>query len=224
MDENRALDVGQGNVARPTHLTESEDEHPYSGRNQTIAQPTGRSVPSSPDEASLPSDMESHEAYRRKKKMMSDEDANGAPLGGLREGAKVGKLREASDAPSHMEEHTSERSLSTSDDLELDPINSDGSQSDDEETGLTRSDKRNNKKRRRKAQELGARIAGTVEPHNTSYKSAERNVLRALFLNSLLVASWYFFSLSISIVSHLPFPFVYGAVLTQNSVQQMDVH
>lgn len=93
-------------------------------------------------------------------------------------------------------------SRSTSEDVELHHIASEDEWTDDEETGLAKRDNRNRKRRRRKNTLLDQRI---IRDDKTSKldtaKSADRSVLWASFVNTLLIGSWYFFSLSISIVS-----------------------
>ena len=92
-------------------------------------------------------------------------------------------------------------SRSTSDDVELSHLAPDDALTDDEETGLTKKDKEHRKRRRRKATRLDGRIAGNVKTSKQEQKLADWNVLKAMIINVLLIASWYLFSLSISIVS-----------------------
>lgn len=93
-------------------------------------------------------------------------------------------------------------SRSTSEDVELHHIASEDDWTDDEETGLAKRDNKNRKRRRRKNTLLDQRI---IRDDKTSKldtaKSADRSVLWASFVNTLLIGLWYFFSLSISIVS-----------------------
>lgn len=85
---------------------------------------------------------------------------------------------------------------------ELDVMSSDDDQYD-EETGLTASQKRQRRRRRRQRRKLDARIADTKSSRYAIFNIglADRNVLRKLFVNAGLILMWYFFSLSISIVS-----------------------
>lgn len=91
-------------------------------------------------------------------------------------------------------------SKSTSDNVELNHIASEEDVNDDEESGLTKIDRRHRERRRRKPT-IEERVAGNVKVCKTERRIADRNVLKTLAFNSLLVASWYIFSLSISIVS-----------------------
>ena len=92
-------------------------------------------------------------------------------------------------------------SMSTSDGYELGRLPADDVCTDDEETGLTKKTKEHRKRKRRKATQLDERIAGTVKTSKQEQKAANWNVLKAVIINVLLIASWYLFSLSISMVS-----------------------
>ncbi|KAL6714609.1 hypothetical protein ACLMJK_008034 [Lecanora helva] len=88
-------------------------------------------------------------------------------------------------------------SMSTSDDVELSHFARGDALSDDEETGLTRKDKEHRKRKRRRNTHLDGRIAGNVK--SSKKEQADKNVLKALLINILLILAWYLFSLSISI-------------------------
>lgn len=93
-------------------------------------------------------------------------------------------------------------SVAESEELEMDYIPSDDDLNDDEETGLTarqRSERR--RRRRRQRRQLDARIAGVKASRKDGRKLADKNVIKKLLINALLIGLWYFFSLSISIVS-----------------------
>ena len=73
---------------------------------------------------------------------------------------------------------------------------------DDEETGLTRKDRQ--RKRRKRVRQ--ARLDQRIVPERISAeerKKADKNVVRQLMINILLIGLWYLFSLSISLVSAL---------------------
>ena len=92
-------------------------------------------------------------------------------------------------------------SRTTSDDFELDRLTTEDPFSDDMEAGMTKKNKNHRKRRRRKAVRMDERLAGggkASKPHNQFSYSA---IYTAWLVNALLVASWYAFSLSISIVS-----------------------
>ena len=127
-------------------------------------------------------------------------------------------------AYSSDEGHASDfSSLSTSDDVELSQLASGDGLTDDEETGLTKKDKEHRKRKRRRHTRLDGRIAGTAKTSTQEQRAADKNVLKAMIINVLLILAWYLFSLSISIVS----PVLQSdcAVVTDCvTVQQMDVH
>lgn len=99
---------------------------------------------------------------------------------------------------------TSELSSSAMETRELDEMSSDDDQYD-EETGLTASQKRQRRRRRRQRRKLDARIADVKSSRFglPSLGLADRHVARKLLVNAGLILLWYFFSLSISVVSSL---------------------
>lgn len=97
-------------------------------------------------------------------------------------------------------------SLSMSDEVELDQLSSPCALSDDEERGLTKTDDQPPNGRRRRRADTLDRTAGLLQLSKGGPKLADRSVFKTLFFNSLLVASWYIFSLSISLASPFPDP------------------
>lgn len=87
---------------------------------------------------------------------------------------------------------------STSDEVEMGHLPDDGL--DDEETGLTGKDKSARKQRRRRNTLLDQRIVGETTVSAEERKEADQNVMKKSLVNGLLIAMWYTFSLSISIV------------------------
>lgn len=77
---------------------------------------------------------------------------------------------------------------------------------DDEETGLTKKDKRRKKAKRRRNTRLDNRIV-MDKISEEERKEADQNVVRKLAINGILIGLWYLFSLSISLVRISPFPF-----------------
>ena len=95
----------------------------------------------------------------------------------------------------------------------------------DEESGLTTAERRKFLRRKRRKNRLENRIAGNHGDgvlSQESKKLADRQVLRKILINSALIAAWYTFSLSISIVSLLVCLLSWQG-LTTTTVQQMDV-
>ena len=106
-------------------------------------------------------------------------------------------------AHSSDEEYGSDRT--TSDEVELKEVSSDDEGTDDEEAGLTKTDGGKRKRRRKANTLLSERVVSTPSILKQDHSSADRSVIKALLINALLIASWYAFSLSISIVSLKPF-------------------
>ena len=94
-------------------------------------------------------------------------------------------------------------SRTTSDDFELDHFTAEDPFGDDEEMGMTRNEVMHRKRRRRKALRMDERFAGNVKASKQNMTSTYSGVYKAWLINALLVASWYAFSLSISIVSNI---------------------
>lgn len=92
--------------------------------------------------------------------------------------------------------------------VEMDYMTSDDDLHDDEETGLTAKQRRQQRRRRRnQRRQLDARIADVKASRRDTLTLglADKDVLKKLLVNAVLILMWYFFSLSISIVSPSPF-------------------
>jgi solute carrier family 35 protein C2 len=76
---------------------------------------------------------------------------------------------------------------------------------DDEEAGLTGGDRRRKQHKRRRNTQLDQRVAPDMVTEDER-KEADRNVVKDLLINGVLIALWYTFSLSISLVSLPPYP------------------
>jgi hypothetical protein len=92
--------------------------------------------------------------------------------------------------------------MSTSEPLEMIDVLSDsdaGSGSEmDEETGLT---KRERRQKKRQHDQLDVRIGEHIPVSKHEARLADRDVVKKLLVNSVLILLWYFFSLAISIVN-----------------------
>lgn len=98
--------------------------------------------------------------------------------------------------------HSSDLSCaSATGDAEQDHLSSDLGSTDDEEVGLARKELGERKRKRTEHTHLDKRIAGSTSVPKQKRSSADKSVIKALITNALLIASWYVFSLSISIVS-----------------------
>ncbi|KAL9579795.1 MAG: hypothetical protein Q9212_004892 [Teloschistes hypoglaucus] len=94
---------------------------------------------------------------------------------------------------------------STSEDVEMERMPSDDALTDDEETGLTGKDKRKRTRRRTLNSQLDERVAGSMGASTSRWSLADRNVIKASLINALLIASWYLFSVSISVYNRWMF-------------------
>lgn len=152
------------------------------------------------------------EGYRRRRAQLMAGLENGHARGKGHRKHSRRQHRETAGTPNgegkHMgyssDESSEFSSRSTSDDVELGHLAPDDALQDDEETGLTKKNNEHRKRRRRKATRLDGRIGGNIKTSKQEQKVADWNVLKAMIINIALIASWYLFSLSISIVSAYP--------------------
>ena len=164
-------------------------------------------------DSSTPPAMDSAGDARRRKALLM-KHANGSIADTLQ--AKSNLRRQRRKAPSGSRdlsgrEHTNYSSddgessdfssRTASDDVELKNLSSDLDFTEDEEAGLAKKDLGRRKRRRRRNTLLKDRVIGAPSVSKQDQDSADRSVIRALLINALLIASWYAFSLSISIVS-----------------------
>ncbi|RJE20319.1 nucleotide-sugar transporter [Aspergillus sclerotialis] len=86
--------------------------------------------------------------------------------------------------------------------VEMDYMSSDDDH-DDEETGLTTKQRRQRRRRRKQRRHLDARIAGVKASRLDTFTMGltDKDIIKKLLVNACLILLWYFFSLSISIVS-----------------------
>ncbi len=187
-----------------------------SGRVESLHRPSigyeDSTAGSDADADHLSSDMDgTGDGYRRRRAQIMDglENGNAIKKGFRKKHAH--RHRDASRASdeenkqlvySSDEGHGSEfSSRTTSEDFELDHLTTEDPFNDDAETGMTKKDKKHRKRRRRKAVRMDERFAGNVKASKPNKKFTYRDIYKAWLINALLVASWYAFSLSISIVS-----------------------
>lgn len=156
------------------------------------------------------------DGYRRRRAQLMDGLENGSARAKTSSQKHIRGHRNASGAPdeenkqlvySSDEGHGSDfSSRTTSEDFELEHINGEDPFSDDEETGMTKRDRSHRKRRRRKAKRMDERFAGNIKASNPNKTTTYSGIYKAWLINALLVASWYAFSLSISIVSEVMKP------------------
>lgn len=158
----------------------------------------------------LSSDMDgAGDGYRRRRAQLMNRLENGSARRKRSSKKHVRNHRNPTGAPDEGNEqlayfsdegHGSDfSSRTTSEELELDHLTAEHSFSDDEETGMTKKDKRHRKRRRKKAMRIDERFVGNVKASKPNRKSTYSEIYKAWLINALLVASWYTFSLSISI-------------------------
>ncbi|KAL9113613.1 MAG: hypothetical protein Q9227_002351 [Pyrenula ochraceoflavens] len=90
-------------------------------------------------------------------------------------------------------------SKSSSQELEMDDINSDNGEDIDEETGLTSKERNKYHDRNTARNQLDVRIAGNHSLTQEEKRDADKNVIKQLLANAVLIALWYTFSIAISI-------------------------
>lgn len=86
-------------------------------------------------------------------------------------------------------EHSDSSEKSESDDLELDDMSADGLE-DDEETGLTKGDRRRRRRRKRRNTQLDQRIVEDVKITKAEEKLANQNLLHSMLINGVLIGLW----------------------------------
>ena len=158
-------------------------------------------------------DMDNVEIHRRKKAQMM---ANGETHGMKNRGDDKRLMLNGTKGPELGS------SQSPNEEMEMEELGDEDSLSDDEETGLRKADKKKRKRRRRRDTDLDARIGGSTMTAKQEQKVADKAVLRSLIINIILIGSWYFFSLSLSIVRLGPASQQIH-LLIRSKVQQVDV-
>lgn len=83
------------------------------------------------------------------------------------------------------------------------PSFSDDDLHSDEETGLSNKERARRQKKRQRITQLGQRIVRGESLSAEERQEADKDVVRRLLVNMFLILLWYFFSLSISLVSRL---------------------
>lgn len=165
-----------------------------------------------PDGSSQLPGMDGSDGYRRRRALLARENTAGRLDGGM-QGNRDNRPKRKRDGDllnqgvdSNRITHDSDgnssdfSSRSTSDDVELYRVNSKDGLTDDEEAGLTKKDRQRRRRRRRKNTLMDQRVVTNIKASKQDRSLADMSVLRASLINALLIASWYFFSLSISIV------------------------
>ncbi|KAI0840682.1 triose-phosphate transporter family-domain-containing protein [Hypoxylon sp. FL0890] len=106
-------------------------------------------------------------------------------------------IKNPGDLEAKISEEGQSRDASRSDNKDEDSL-SEEDLHDDEETGLTKKDKRRKQAKRRRNTRLDQRIARD-RITDEERKEADQNVFKKLAINAVLIGLWYLFSLSISL-------------------------
>jgi len=88
-----------------------------------------------------------------------------------------------------------------SSDWEMGHMDSEDEVGDDEETGLTKADKRLQAKQKKRKMLLKNRIVPENSQKSAEDELASKTFAKAALVNAILIALWYTFSISISVVS-----------------------
>jgi solute carrier family 35 protein C2 len=91
--------------------------------------------------------------------------------------------------------------ISSGSDWEMDDIRSDDGLEDDEETGLTAQDRQKRTKRKRRNTMADERVAPAADTTKEEERLASQHFWHDTAINAVLIALWYTFSISISVVS-----------------------
>ena len=113
-------------------------------------------------------------------------------------------IPEAGDDDEHNKGKETDSLARSSSDWELDDIHSDEGLEDDEETGLTQQERSKRKKRKRRNTMMDERMAHDSAASKEETRLANASFYRASLINGFLIAMWYTFSISISVVCFHP--------------------
>lgn len=91
--------------------------------------------------------------------------------------------------------------MTSSDDFEMDDIASDDGLEDDEETGLTSTDRQKRRRRKRRGTMLDERVVSGSDTRLEEKRLANRSFWSAFIMNGVFILLWYLFSISITVVS-----------------------
>ena len=90
----------------------------------------------------------------------------------------------------YEEPRSDSSSRTTSEDVELDRMASEDGLTDDEETGLTKGDRRRRRRRKRRHALMDERIAEGAEPEKQERTLADKSIMGRLFVNAVLIGLW----------------------------------
>lgn len=111
-------------------------------------------------------------------------------------GTKHGSTAKQSPANGHIPE---ESDAASSSDVEMDHIHTGDELTDDEETGLTHTQRKKRRRRKRRSTQLDERIVSGEDKARVGGELARASIVREYAINAVLIGLWYSFSISISV-------------------------
>lgn len=139
------------------------------------------------------------QGHRRRRSTLTANPNTAQPSNSRTTRPRATSIKSPGDLEAKISEEGHSRDVSRSDAKEEDSL-SEEDLHDDEETGLTKKDKRRKRAKRRRNTRLDQRIARD-KITDEERKEADQDVFRKLVINAVLIGLWYLFSLSISLVS-----------------------
>ena len=133
--------------------------------------------------------MDEHNSSARRKGQIIDDNLNIEQERLLPPAASA--HNEHADSSASVDNPRETGSGAESSDFELDDMLSDEGLEDDEETGLTGTERGNRRRRKRKNARLDQRVAGDIKFSEDEDKTATRTVIRASLINASLIGLWY---------------------------------
>ncbi|KAI1399355.1 TPT-domain-containing protein [Hypoxylon fuscum] len=137
------------------------------------------------------------QGHRRRRSTLTANPNTAQPSNSRTTRPRATSIKSPGDLEAKISEEGHSRDVSRSDAKEEDSL-SEEDLHDDEETGLTKKDKRRKRAKRRRNTRLDQRIARD-KITDEERKEADQDVFRKLVINAVLIGLWYLFSLSISL-------------------------
>ena len=131
-------------------------------------------------------------ARRAGRSNTKSERSSGLPSGRLEGHDNVHEADELKHSvfSSDEEPRSGSSSRTTSEDVELDRLASEDGLTDDEETGLTKGDRRRRRRRKRRHTLMDERIAEGAEPEKQERTLADKSIIGRLLVNAVLIGLW----------------------------------
>ena len=114
-------------------------------------------------------------------------------------GTKHGNVHPSKQSPANGHIPEESDAAASSSDVEMDNMHTDDEMSDDEETGLTHTQRKKRRRRRRRSTRLDERVVNSEDKAHATEEIARASIVRSYAVNAVLIALWYSFSISISV-------------------------